>query len=499
MNRLLKIVRESVISFSGECFGKPLNYVWLMIITRFLSPEEFGTFILANSVINISLIFVLFGTPSALDRFIPYYNAAGEDGKTKKLILYILKTTMALSVMVGIVLVVVSDLLSTTLFNNTTLAPVLKILILSIPLLTFIQVVSSSFIGFKELRYYIYFNHITLPTLRVVLSAIIFSLGYGLLGLTWIHILSLSGAALLAYWFFRKNIITSLSKINEQSISVRRIFSYSWPLSINNIIIIFLAQVDFILLGVYRPSADVGIYRIYLVLVGFLSLALSSFAKIYKPTISELIFEEKVKEVKEIYKRVSKWIFNINAFLFLVILLLGTSIIALLFTKNYLESPASLIILAAGIFINSSFGPEGMTLEAYGNTKLSMLNGFLMLITNIGLNLVLIPKYGIVGAAIATATSLTIGGLSGIVEIYVLYRLQPFRLEHFKYLAIALSVGSTLYVLQLQIAKLNILGLIVLVIILAGLYIIGLYLTRSLDAEDYQVFARVKAKIIGEI
>jgi O-antigen/teichoic acid export membrane protein len=138
-----------------------------------------------------------------------------------------------------------------------------------------------------------------------------------------------------------------------------------------------------------------------------------------------------------------------------------------------------------------------MTLEAFGNTKLSMLNSFIVLMTNVGLNIALIPEHGIIGAAIATATSLIIGGLLGVIEIYVLYRLQPFRLGHFKYLTAALSIGFILYIIQLQFTKLTFLVLIVMIIILAGLYIAGLFLTRSFDTLDYQVFTRVKAKITG--
>lgn len=498
MNSLLKILKESGISFLGSLIGKVLGYVWLMIITHSLSPDEFGAFTLAQSIINVSLIFVLFGTPKALDRFIPYYSTTGEQGKTKTLIKDILKITLILSVVFGIALFFSSGFLSNTLFNDSALSSVLKITVLSIPLLTFVEVVSFSFIGLKELRYQVYLQQISLPILKVVFAAVIFTMGYGLLGWTWMYILSLGVTSLLALWFFRKNIISALSKITKKSISFRQIFSYSWPLSVSSMILIILWQIDILFLGVFSSSANVGVYSIYLHLVAILGLVLSSFARIYKPVISELISKNQPEEIEKIYERVSKWIFNINAFGLLLILLFGTSIIRIVFTEDYLSAPVGLFILATGIFVNSSFGPEGMTLEAFGNTKLSMLNSFIMLATSIGLDFLLIPRYGIVGAAIAMATSISVGGLAGLIEIYILYRLQPFRLDHFKYLVVTLTAGTILYALRLKFTELNIFQLVVLITLLSILYSAGFYLTRSLDAVDYEVFNRVKLKFIGK-
>ena len=68
-----KIVKESGIGLAGSVVGTALNYVVLFTVTRFLGPRDFGVFSLAQSIVAVSLIFVLLGTPRALDRFIPCY------------------------------------------------------------------------------------------------------------------------------------------------------------------------------------------------------------------------------------------------------------------------------------------------------------------------------------------------------------------------------------------------------------------------------------------
>jgi len=495
MTSLLKIIKESGISFTGSIMGMALNYILLMVITRFVAPEEYGTFVLAQSIVNFSLIFVLFGTPKVLNRFIPFYDSAGEKGKAKTLIYGLLYITMLLGLIIGPILFAISGFLSHSLFQNPGLDPILKVMVPSVPMLAFIQLVSFTFVGYKELRYQVYIQHITLPTLKIVLGIAVFTAGYGLLGWTWIYVISLLFSSFLALWFFKRHISSALSEIAKLPVSFREIVSYSWPLSITSIILIFLGQIDFLFLGYYRPTEEIGTYRIYIYLVASLGLTLASFAQIYKPVISGLISKEGFNEIGNTYKKVSKWIFLINAFVLLVFLLFGTPIMSNFFGKSYLIAPSALSILAVGRFLNSSFGPEGMTLEAYGNTKLSLLNSMIMLGTNVGLDYLLIPEYGIIGAAIATASSITLGGLAGLIEIYLLYQLQPYTLQYLKYSAIVITTGGITYLATPDFVNIGVAELLVRILILLTIYTFGLHYSKSLDRIDYEIFGHIRTKI----
>lgn len=496
MNSLLKIVKEFGINLSGSIIGMGLNYVLLIVITRFLAPKEYGIFVLAESIVNFSLIFVLLGMHKALDRFIPFFNASGEFGKSKTLISTIFKITLFLSLIIGVIFFFSSGIIANYFFKEPKLSLVLKIVVLSIPLLTFLQIISFTFIGYKELRYQVYIQQIARNILKVFLGIIIFFMGYRLIGWSWMYVMSLLGASLLAYYFFKNRISISLTKVEKIPISFKEIISYSWPLSINSIILLFLGQIGVLLLGFFRSPAEVGVFRIYIYMISILALILHSFAMIYKPVTCGSIAKNDLKEVKVTYRRVSKWIFLINGLGLLILFLFGRDIIRILFTKDYLLAPTALIILAAGRFLNSSFGPEGMTLEAFGNTKLSMLNSIIMLGTNLGLAYLLIPRYGIVGAAVATATSITVGGLAGLIEIFFLYRLQPFSIHHIKYICVGLISGGILFFIKTKFT-LNVFVLIGLVSLLTGIYIAGLYYSKSIDDLDYEIFHKVKAKFMN--
>ncbi len=497
MKDLAKIGKEFSINFIGSLVGMALNYIWLIILTRFLSPEDYGLFVLGQAVVNLALIFVLFGTNRALDRFIPFYQSAGEPGKTRTLLTRLFSLVLFLSLIVSVLVYLGADFISLTIFHKPGLPDVMAVIVLSIPLLAFIQLVAYAFIGYKELRYSIYIQQFAAPLLYIVTGSAVFAAGYRLLGWTWMYIFSLGGAALLAAFFFLRHIGLPLQKVKRAPVSLSEILNYSWPLSINSIMLLFMGQIDFLFLGYYRSSGEVGVYRVYIYLAVVLALVMQSFAKIYKPVISEKLARHHSSRVILIFKRVSKWIFIINAFGLTVFLLFGRDIIRIFFTEKYLMAPAALLILVGGRFINSTFGPEGMTLEAFGKTKLLMINSLIMVTANLGLDIWLVPKHGLYGAAIATAVSVILGGAAGLIEIFCLYRMQPYSLLHLKSLAcIMVSAGTGFFMIS-HLPHTS-WGIAVTVLIMAGIYAGGLIFTHCLDSNDMKVLFPVKTQSISK-
>jgi len=491
MNAINKIVKESSINFTGSAIGNILGYAWLMIMTRYLSQSDVGSFTLAQSIINISLIFVLLGMHRSLDRFIPFFNTSGDKGKIKSLLRLIFLFSLSASVIIAVGLYFGADFIGTMVFNNQDLSPLIRIAVISIPLLAVINIVIYAFTGYKELRFNVYLKQILEPVLRILFVFLLAIFGLGVIEWTWFYILTLVFTSIASIWLLSKNILQPLMNVKSIKIDFLEILTYSWPISISSILIMVMGQIDYLILGIYHQAADVGVYRIYIQIAVVLKLVLGSMARIYKPVISELIPKGKGQEIKEVYVRVSKWVLSLTLLGFLVVVLYGDKVTSLLFTEAYAVYPMALIILALGILINSAFGPEGMTLEAYGNTKLVMVNSLIALIINIGLGFLLVPEYGIVGAAIATAVTMSIIGLLGLIEIYYLYKMQPFSLNTLKYLSIGAVTGLVFYGINSWLNFNSVLGLFVLIALMVVVYIAGFYLTNSLDDVDRETIGMI--------
>jgi O-antigen/teichoic acid export membrane protein len=496
MNAINKIVKESGINFTGSALGNTLGYIWLIIMTRALSQEEFGSFTLAQSVINISLIFVLLGTHQSLDRFIPFYNASGKQGKIKALLGLVFKFVIISSLVVGLVLFAGTPFLGTRVFDNPIFTAIFPITILSLPLLALTMLVIFAFGGYKELRYNVYLKQLLEPGLKIAFALFLVVLGLGIVTWTWLYVAALFITAVISIWVLVSKIIRPLAQVERVEINIGEIISYSWPISISSIFVILVGQIDYLVLGLYDSAANIGIYRIYIQVVFLLKLVMSSMARIYKPAISELIPDQKMDEIREIYLRSAKWIVSLTTLGLLIIVLYGNPLTSLFFTDTYAIFPAALSILAFGTFLNSLFGLEGMSLEAFGNTRLILINSLVMLGVNTGMDFWLIPDYGIVGAAIASGCAMFLGGLMGFLEINYLYQMQPFSRDTLKFFVAGSCIGVLFYFLKNCLPDSNVfLGGLVLAT--ATLYLAGLIALGGLDEVDREIIKKIYTRFFA--
>ena len=492
-----KIIKESSISLVGSVVGTALNYALLISVTRYLDPAEFGTFALAQSVIAVAMVFVLCGTPRALDRFIPHYNAVDEQGKIRGLILGILRIASMLGVVVAIALLVLSRTLATSTFGNPQLLPVLRLMVISIPALAWIEIVATSFAGFRELRYRVYTHQLSLPILKIALALAVLSLGYGLLGWIWAYLAALFLTSALAWWFFRSRIWNTVGRTPSAPVDLKGIVSYCWPLSVNNLVLMLSGHVGILLLGAFRPASEAGVFRVYVYLVLLLVLVRTSFVQIYKPVAAGLVSTGDRAGVTELHKRVSKWMLVAASFFGLVVLLMGNDLLGILVPESYRTAVSALLLLAGARTVVAALGPQGMTLEAFGNTRISMFNGLLMLGVNIGLGRMLIPSHGVVGAAAALAVAVTVTAGAELIEVYALHRLHPFSGAYFRSLIVALGAGVVVYMLRAVWQTDGIARVAVLTLGLALLYVAGLRFSGSLDRHDYAVLAIIRDRVRG--
>ena len=195
------------------------------------------------------------------------------------------------------------------------------------------------------------------------------------------------------------------------------------------------------------------------------------------------------------HKRIS-WIFFASSFGFLVLSVLGGNIVQVLYTAKYWIMPSALFILAGGQFFNAMMGPIGATLGAYGNTRFVMINTVVMFVLNAGLDYLLIPTHGIVGASIATSLSLAGFSLLSLLENWLLHGLHPFTPRHVRYFFL-MGISGTLTFFINRVVPLNLLGVCISVCSLLAFYVLGLYGLGLLDDEDRYIMNQITLRIVG--
>lgn len=199
----------------------------------------------------------------------------------------------------------------------------------------------------------------------------------------------------------------------------------SFPIMISSSIIILLAWSDKILLGIYDTEKDIAIYDIAIRIATLITFNLDAINSILSSKISKFYNQGQMEELKRVVQFSSKVNSIIAFIIFMAILLFSTTILRF-FGEDFVIGKTTLLILISGQLFNSICGPVGNLLHMTGNQKeFRNIMGF-TLILNIILNVFLIKKMGINGAALATTISLICWNILGVIAIKKKLNLNSF-------------------------------------------------------------------------
>jgi len=274
-------------------------------------------------------------------------------------------------------------------------------------------------IGFSEI-----FRNILRHVFFLIAIIIIDSIGRqdALVDVFLLNFILLSVGSTMAVFYSLKKIKKSRNKIN---IGFKEIISRSYPMSISFICFLLMQSTDIILLGKFMSFKDVAHYAVAVKLTTIIALVLTSVNAVYAPKIAELFNLNKSKELKENIKKATRLIFLLTTPIILFMLFFSSSILPL-FGKGYINASVALKILLVSQIINALSGSVGMYMNMTGNEKIFQRILLIALIVNVVLNWILIPKYYLLGAAVATSISTIFWNIYSVWYLYKKKQIKTF-------------------------------------------------------------------------
>lgn len=165
-------------------------------------------------------------------------------------------------------------------------------------------------------------------------------------------------------------------------------------------------RADIIVLGFFKDATSVGNYRVATRLADFLSFVLMAFYTTLGPSIVEMYQEKRLDELKKMMSNSARVVTVLVTGAFLFLLLWGKGILIYVFGADFSFSYHPLMILAFGQIINAACGLVGLMLNMAGFERITVITLGITALLNICLNIILVPLYGINGAAIANVISM---------------------------------------------------------------------------------------------
>jgi len=165
------------------------------------------------------------------------------------------------------------------------------------------------------------------------------------------------------------------------------------------------SQTDIVMLGLMKSAHDVGIYRVAVAGAGLIPLVLMAVNNAIGPTLSRLHSQGDRARLTRVV-RLAAYAGLLGGLAVLALFAVwGHDLIRLVYGTVYLVAWAPLMILAVGQTTNAGMGPVGLVLNMTGYEKDAFFGLAVAAVVNIALNAALIPFWGTLGAATATAIS----------------------------------------------------------------------------------------------
>lgn len=227
---------------------------------------------------------------------------------------------------------------------------------------------------------------------------------------------------------------------------VAPILKSAWPFAVGGLAGAFLFNVDIVMLGWWRGTGEIGLYSAAQKIVGILAIFSGFIATVTLPKLSHFAHSDQQK-MRHLLESSLKIIF-ITAFpLVIGGLILKSSIIGFLFGSSYLPAANAFAILLFSILAVHPLAIISTLLFVFDKQAKAIKYALTSSLCNIVLNFLLIPRYGMEGAAVATSISFS-------VYIILLWRagkaVCKFHIvsELLKPAVAALAMGFLVYILK---------------------------------------------------
>lgn len=390
----------------GFIAGSILEYGVKALLARSLGPQQYGLFTQGIAVVQILAIVGILGLHQALPRFM----ASQDRGRMESVATALVLGTGGSAIVAGLLYYGIGPA-TAILGTGQDLVGVLRLFAPALVPLCLFYLAVAMLRGIEDTRFKVLTSDVALPLIEIGLLFAAFRLGLGLPGAVWAYLGATVAATVLSVGAF-----VHLTDVRmPDRLIPRQLLAFAWPLFLVALITTTNKWIDVLMLGRLATAAQAGIYEVAMAVAGFLVLFLSSLNYIFMPVATRLTGDDPAA-VAELYRASTRWITGLSGPLLLGMLLFPGQLIGLLFGSGYQAGATALTLLSIGYFVAVMIGPAGMLLVAAGRTRWFLAGGLTLLVTDVALNLVLIPAYGMTGAAIALSTALI---ASNLVMLYL--------------------------------------------------------------------------------
>jgi O-antigen/teichoic acid export membrane protein len=457
------VARGSFYTLAGSVVTAFATFGFTAIVTRALPDHaDAGTLFALTSAFVLVAVVTRMGASTGLVYFLSQYRATGRHDRLLLVWRAAYIPVVVLATAVGAAGVVAAPALTELLVGRDDAATVTltRVLALLLVFSSLNDLATSTTRGYGTMRPFVLIGKIARPVLQIALAiaAVVAGIEDVLtLGLAWV--VPFVPASLLLLWWARKlhradvpratlrrqhgarGVVGRKSERGTSSpgrerraavatspapsVERRTFWRFALPRMVGSIAQMAIQRIDIVLLGVLAGPASAALYTAATRFLAFGQLGGQSINLAIQPKVAALLAVQDTAGARQVYRAATSWLMLLTWPIYLTFVVHGADLLAI-FGPGYDAGANVIVILSVTMLAATSTGAVDTMLVMAGKPSWTMANATAALVVNIALNLLLIPRYGITGAAIAWAAAIAVNNLVPLTQLALAMRLHPF-------------------------------------------------------------------------
>lgn len=427
------LARGGLLSLVGAGISAVLGLLLVFVIGRGLHAQ--GTGLLLEAIALFSIFNNPVGADTGLVRMIALYRARHRTQDIRPVLAVGLWPTVAIGAAIGALVYAFAPQLVQVFFHGVDShrgVVYIRVLAPFLPIALATTVALAGTRGLGTMLPYVSIQNLGVPLLRPVAIVAVIAAGLGsvAVALSWAAPLAIGFVAtmvVLAYMVRRAETEDGpfLDPPRSHRRLAREFWAFSAPQSLASFFQVALLWLDVLLVGAYESTRAAGVYAVasrYAIVGG---LALQAVSLALGPQVSRLLARHQKAEVESVFQAATWWLIAISWPIYMVLAVFSPFMMRI-FGHDFTAGATSLTILSLGMLFFIGTGNNKTVLLMSGNTLGNLAITTIQLALNVGLNIVLIPRLGINGAAISWAVTIAVGNILITLVLWFQLRINPF-------------------------------------------------------------------------
>lgn len=418
-----RLARGASIYVVWLALGKGLTVLLQVVLGRWLGPALYGLYALGYSIISLLSWVSVLGLDQGVLRFCAIHRTRDQLGELRLTLWRALETAGVASVLTATGLLLGSDVIARRFFVPS-FGNVLAGFAMALPFIAVARIAGTYLQSLQDINRMSFLQLFAGPSLNIALLMLAILWDKGLIGAVETYVSCCVGTAALAAYYLVKKRPAKLEGKMAAASDALPLIRYSLALMLTGLSYQLILRAPQVLLGHLGSSTDVGVYSAgasFALGFGFMTL---TFLQPALPMLVELYETRQTEALRLLYQNSTRWTLALVTPIFLLLALFNSEVMQV-FGRNFRAAGPILLVMSLGWLVYYGKGPGSALLQMTGRQNLDLANTLGVAILTVAMNYFAIPRYGAMGAAIATAGCTVVWAVVEYTEVRLLYGLWP--------------------------------------------------------------------------